>query len=105
AGSIRQPAAFCGVVGVKPTYGRVSRYGLIAFGASLDFSGPVALHMRDCALMLNAMAGPDPRDSTAATVPVPDYTAGLEAGVRGLRIWLSPHLFPIRFPAPQNGQP
>ncbi len=75
AGSIRQPAAFCGVVGLKPTYGRVSRYGLIAFGSSLDCPGPVAKDVRDAALMLGAMAGADPHDSTAATVPVPDYLA------------------------------
>ncbi|HUF38835.1 MAG TPA: amidase family protein [Anaerolineales bacterium] len=89
AGSIRQPAAFCGVVGLKPTYGRVSRYGLIAFGSSLDCPGPLARTVTDAALMLNAIAGPDPRDATAAAVPVPGYTAGLEEGVRGLRIGLS----------------
>jgi aspartyl-tRNA(Asn)/glutamyl-tRNA(Gln) amidotransferase subunit A len=104
AGSIRQPAAFCGVVGVKPTYGRVSRYGLIAFGSSLDCPGPVARNVRDAALMLTAMAGPDPRDSTAATVPAPDYSAGLDAGVRGLRIGLSPDYFRIRYPDPQTGE-
>jgi aspartyl-tRNA(Asn)/glutamyl-tRNA(Gln) amidotransferase subunit A len=69
-GSIRQPAAFCGVVGLKPTYGRVSRYGLIAFGSSLDCPGPVARNVRDAAMMLNAIAGPDLQDSTAVTVPV-----------------------------------
>ncbi|MEP7356773.1 MAG: amidase family protein [Anaerolineales bacterium] len=104
AGSIRQPAAFCGVVGVKPTYGRVSRYGLIAFGSSLDCPGPVARTVRDAAQMLGVMAGADPRDSTAATVPVPDYTAGLEAGVRGLRIGLSPDYFRIRYPDPLTGE-
>jgi aspartyl-tRNA(Asn)/glutamyl-tRNA(Gln) amidotransferase subunit A len=104
AGSIRQPAAFCGVVGLKPTYGRVSRYGLIAFGSSLDCPGPVTRDARDAALMLNAMAGPDPRDSTAATAPVPDYTAGLEAGVRGLRLGLSPDYFRIRYPDPASGE-
>ena len=103
AGSVRQPAAFCGVLGLKPTYGRVSRYGLIAFGSSLDCPGPVARDARDAALMLNAIAGPDPRDSTAPNVPVPDYTAGLEAGVRGLRIGLSPDYFRIRYPDPQTG--
>ena len=71
AGSIRQPAAFCGVVGVKPTYGRVSRYGLIAFASSLDCPGPVARDVTDAAMMLQAIAGPDARDSTAAAVPVP----------------------------------
>ena len=104
AGSIRQPAAFCGVVGVKPTYGRVSRYGLIAFGSSLDCPGPVARSVRDAALMLGAMAGADPRDATAATVPVPDYTAGLDTGVRGLRIGLSPDYFRIRYPDPSTGE-
>jgi aspartyl-tRNA(Asn)/glutamyl-tRNA(Gln) amidotransferase subunit A len=90
AGSIRQPAAFCGVVGLKPTYGRVSRYGLIAFGSSLDCPGPVARTVTDAALMLSAIAGPDPRDATTATVPVPDYVAELEKGIRGLRVGLSP---------------
>ncbi len=96
-GSIRQPAAFCGVVGLKPTYGRVSRYGLIAFGSSLDCPGPVARNVRDAAMALNAIAGYDPRDSTTVTVPVPDYTAGLEEGVRGLRIGLSPDFFKIQY--------
>ena len=90
SGSIRQPAAFCGVVGLKPTYGRVSRYGLIAFGSSLDCPGPLARNVTDAALMLNVIAGPDPRDATAAAVPVPDYTRGLDAGVKGLRIGFSP---------------
>jgi aspartyl-tRNA(Asn)/glutamyl-tRNA(Gln) amidotransferase subunit A len=97
AGSIRQPAAFCGVVGLKPTYGRVSRYGLIAFGSSIDCPGPLARNVRDAALMLNAIAGPDPHDSTAAVVPVPDYTAGLEDGVKGMRIGLSPDYDKITF--------
>ena len=104
AGSIRQPAAFCGVVGLKPTYGRVSRYGLIAFGSSLDCPGPVTRDAHDAALMLNAMAGADPRDATAATAPVPDYTALLEAGVRGLRLGLSPDYFRIRYPDPATGE-
>ena len=104
AGSVRQPAAFCGVVGLKPTYGRVSRYGLIAFGSSLDCPGPVARNARDVALMLNAMAGPDPRDSTAANVPVPDFAAGLDQGVRGLRIGLSPDYLRIRYPDPLTGE-
>jgi aspartyl-tRNA(Asn)/glutamyl-tRNA(Gln) amidotransferase subunit A len=95
AGSVRQPAAFCGVVGMKPTYGRVSRYGLIAFGSSLDCPGPVARSVADAALMMNVIAGADRRDSTAATTPVPDYTASLEEGVRGLRIGLSPDYFRI----------
>ncbi|MFN2197520.1 MAG: amidase [Anaerolineales bacterium] len=97
AGSIRQPAAFCGVVGMKPTYGRVSRYGLIAFGSSLDCPGPVARSVTDAALMLNVIAGVDPRDNTSVTVPVPDYLARLEEGVRGMRIGLSPDYFRITF--------
>jgi aspartyl-tRNA(Asn)/glutamyl-tRNA(Gln) amidotransferase subunit A len=104
AGSIRQPAAFCGVVGLKPTYGRVSRYGLIAFGSSLDCPGPVARTVRDAALMLGVMAGPDPRDSTAANVRVPDYTRLLDEGVRGLRLGLSPDYFRIRYPDPATGE-
>lgn len=104
AGSIRQPAAFCGVVGLKPTYGRVSRYGLIAFGSSLDCPGPITRTVRDAALMLHAMAGPDPRDSTAAQQAVPDYAANLEKGVRGLRLGLSPDYFRIRYPDPTTGE-
>ncbi|HZW05043.1 MAG TPA: amidase family protein [Anaerolineaceae bacterium] len=103
AGSIRQPAAFCGVVGVKPTYGRVSRYGLIAFGSSLDCPGPVARNVTDAAMLLGAIAGPDPRDATAAARPVPDYVAALEGGVRGLRIGLSPDYFRITYPDPETG--
>lgn len=98
AGSIRQPAAFCGVVGVKPTYGRVSRYGLIAFGSSLDCPGPLARNVTDAALMLQVIAGRDPRDQTTATVPVPNYLAELEnADLRGLRIGLSPDYFRITY--------
>jgi aspartyl-tRNA(Asn)/glutamyl-tRNA(Gln) amidotransferase subunit A len=104
AGSIRQPAAFCGVVGVKPTYGRVSRYGLIAFGSSLDCPGPVARNVIDAALMLQVMAGPDPRDSTAARTAVPDYLAALDQGVKGLRIGLSPDYFRITYPDPETGE-
>ncbi len=104
AGSVRQPAAFCGAVGLKPTYGRVSRYGLIAFGSSLDCPGPLARNARDAALMLNAIAGPDAHDSTAANVPVPDFTASLDRGVRGLRIGLSPDYFRIRYPDPATGE-
>ena len=104
AGSIRQPAAFCGVVGMKPTYGRVSRYGLIAFGSSLDCPGPVARNVMDAALMLQAIAGPDPHDSTAALVDVPDYLAELEKDVRGLRIGLSPDYFRITYPDPETGE-
>lgn len=104
AGSIRQPAAFCGVVGLKPTYGRVSRYGLIAFGSSLDCPGPLARNVTDAALMLNVIAGADPRDATAATVPVPDYVAELEKGVRGLRIGLSPEYFQITYFHEETGE-
>lgn len=104
SGSIRQPAAFCGVVGLKPTYGRVSRYGLIAFGSSLDCPGPLARNVRDAALMMNVMAGADPRDATAASVPVPDYTADLEKGVKGLRIGLSPDYGQLTFFNHDTGQ-
>jgi aspartyl-tRNA(Asn)/glutamyl-tRNA(Gln) amidotransferase subunit A len=104
AGSIRQPAAFCGVVGVKPTYGRVSRYGLIAFASSLDCPGPIARNIPDAALLLGAIAGADPRDATTAAVPVPDYLAGLEGGVKGLRIGLSPDYFRITYPDLESGE-
>ena len=92
-GSIRQPAAFCGITGIKPTYGRVSRYGMIAFASSLDQAGPMAASAEDCALMLNAMAGFDPRDSTSVERPPEDFTAGLGAGLRGLRIGLPREFF------------
>jgi aspartyl-tRNA(Asn)/glutamyl-tRNA(Gln) amidotransferase subunit A len=95
AGSVRQPAAFCGVVGLKPTYGRVSRYGLIAFGSSLDCPGPLGRNVTDVAMTLNAIAGPDNRDSTAVIIPASDYTASLNEGVRGMRIGLSPDFFKI----------
>ncbi len=85
-GSIRQPAAFCGLVGVKPTYGRVSRYGLVAFASSLDHVGPLTKDVRDAAALLGAIAGLDPRDSTSVPEPVPDYPAGLAGGVQGLRL-------------------
>jgi aspartyl-tRNA(Asn)/glutamyl-tRNA(Gln) amidotransferase subunit A len=85
-GSVRQPAALCGIVGLKPTYGRVSRYGLIAFASSLDVIGPMTRDVRDAALLLQAISGHDPNDSTSANVQVPDYLAELEGGVRGLRI-------------------
>jgi aspartyl-tRNA(Asn)/glutamyl-tRNA(Gln) amidotransferase subunit A len=104
AGSLRQPAAFCGVVGLKPTYGRVSRYGLIAFGSSLDCPGPVARDVTDTAMMMQVIAGVDPRDSTTANVPTPDYLAELEKDIRGLRIGLSPDYFRISIPDPISGE-
>jgi aspartyl-tRNA(Asn)/glutamyl-tRNA(Gln) amidotransferase subunit A len=92
-GSIRQPASFCGVVGVTPTYGRVSRYGLIAFASSLDRIGPLARNVRDAAVVLKVIAGRDERDATSAFAPVPDYEAELEGEVRGLRIGLPKEYF------------
>jgi aspartyl-tRNA(Asn)/glutamyl-tRNA(Gln) amidotransferase subunit A len=85
-GSIRQPASFCGVVGLMPTYGRVSRYGLIAFASSLDHIGPLTKTVKDAATVLQTMAGRDPMDSTSAEVPVPDYAAELDRPVRGLKL-------------------
>ncbi len=85
-GSIRQPAALCGVSGLKPTYGRVSRFGLVAYGSSLDQIGPLAWTAEDLAIMLQVIAGQDPRDGTSAPVPVPDYRAALSGELRGLRI-------------------
>ncbi|MGN0920063.1 MAG: Asp-tRNA(Asn)/Glu-tRNA(Gln) amidotransferase subunit GatA [Alphaproteobacteria bacterium] len=85
-GSIRQPASFCGITGIKPTYGRCSRYGIVAFASSLDQAGPMARSVKDCALMLNAMAGFDEKDSTVANVPVPDFTEALTGDIRGKKI-------------------
>jgi len=104
AGSIRQPAAFCGVVGVKPTYGRVSRYGLIAFASSLDCPGPVARTVTDAAAMLQVISGADERDATSAPTPAPDYLSTIENGVKGMRIGLSPDYFRITYPDPQTGE-
>ena len=92
-GSIRQPAALCGITGLKPTYGRVSRWGMIAFASSLDQAGPMTQSAEDAALMLGAMAGFDPRDSTCAEREVPDYTATLNDDIRGLRIGLPKEYF------------
>jgi len=92
-GSIRQPASFCGVVGLMPTYGRVSRYGLIAFASSLDHIGPLAKTVKDAALVLRTIAGRDPMDSTSADVPVPDYVAELNQPVSGLRVGVAKEYF------------
>ena len=85
-GSIRQPAALCGIVGMKPTYGLVSRFGLVAFASSLDQIGPLTKDVRDCAITLNAIAGNDPNDSTSLSIDVPDYTQALVGDLEGLRI-------------------
>jgi aspartyl-tRNA(Asn)/glutamyl-tRNA(Gln) amidotransferase subunit A len=85
-GSIRQPAGFCGIVGLKPTYGRCSRFGIVAFASSLDQAGPMTRTVEDAALMLGAMAGHDPKDSTSAPIPVPDFTKALTGDIRGLKI-------------------
>lgn len=103
-GSIRQPAAFCGVVGMKPSYGRVSRLGLIAFASSLDCPGPVARDVRDAALMLQVMAGNDPKDSTSSTKPVDNYLEALEQDIKGLRIGLSPDYEALYYPDMESGE-
>ncbi|WP_300272007.1 Asp-tRNA(Asn)/Glu-tRNA(Gln) amidotransferase subunit GatA [Halomonas sp.] len=92
-GSIRQPAAFCGITGLKPTYGRVSRWGIIAYASSLDQAGPMARSAADCALLMNAIAGLDPRDSTSVARGVPDYTEELAAPLAGLKIGLPREYF------------
>ena len=93
-GSIRQPASFCGITGIKPTYGRASRYGMIAFASSLDQGGPMARSAEDCALLLSAMCGPDPdRDSTSLDVPAEDFTASLNQSLEGLRIGIPKEFF------------
>jgi aspartyl-tRNA(Asn)/glutamyl-tRNA(Gln) amidotransferase subunit A len=85
-GSIRQPASFCGIVGMKPTYGRCSRWGIVAFASSLDQAGPMTRTVRDAAIMLGVMAGHDPKDSTSAPIEVPDFEAALTGDIRGLRV-------------------
>jgi aspartyl-tRNA(Asn)/glutamyl-tRNA(Gln) amidotransferase subunit A len=92
-GSIRQPAAFCGVVGMKPTYGRVSRYGLVAFASSLDQIGPVTKNVKDSAILLNIIAGHDPRDSTSTNVPVPDFASVIGQDVKGIKIGIPKEYF------------
>ena len=92
-GSIRLPAAYCGVVGLKPTYGRVSRYGLVAYASSLDQIGPITRDVTDCALVMNAISGYDPQDSTSVNSPVPDYTKALGGDIKGLKIGLPKEYF------------
>lgn len=92
-GSIRQPASHCGIVGLKPTYGRVSRFGLVAFASSLDQIGPLTRTVDDAALILQAIAGHDPQDSTSLDVPVPDYSADIDLGVKGIRIGIPKEYF------------
>ena len=92
-GSVRQPASLCGVVGIRPTYGRVSRYGLVAFASSLDQIGTLGKDVTDCALLLQVIAGHDPCDSTSLDVPVPDYARALRAGIRGLRVGVPREFF------------
>ncbi|MBV5317899.1 MAG: Asp-tRNA(Asn)/Glu-tRNA(Gln) amidotransferase subunit GatA [Desulfobulbaceae bacterium] len=92
-GSIRQPASLCGTVGMKPTYGRVSRYGLVAFASSLDQVGPLTKDVRDCALMMNAISGHDPRDSTSINMEVPDFSGALQDGLQGVRIGVPKEYF------------
>ena len=99
-GSIRQPAGFCGVVGLKPTYGRVSRYGLVAFASSLDQIGPLTKDVTDCALVMNAISGHDKRDSTTVPLDVPDYTKALKPDLKGLRVGV-PHEYLVEGMQPE----
>jgi aspartyl-tRNA(Asn)/glutamyl-tRNA(Gln) amidotransferase subunit A len=93
-GSIRQPASFCGITGIKPTYGRASRYGMVAFASSLDQAGPMARTAEDCALLLSAMCGPDlDRDSTSLDRPAEDYSRALDGSLEGLRIGVPKEFF------------
>lgn len=94
-GSIREPSAFCGTVGLKPTYGRISRWGMTAFASSMDTPGPLTRSVKDAALLMNVLAGFDPRDNVTVHVPVPDYLAELEKGVKGMRIGISPDLMQV----------
>lgn len=103
-GSIRHPASFCGTVGLKPTYGRVSRYGLIAFGSSLDCPGPLTRNVTDAAMTLQAIAGADPRDNTAAVVPVPKYLTEMRKDIKGLRIGLSEEFFRVTYFDAETGE-
>jgi aspartyl-tRNA(Asn)/glutamyl-tRNA(Gln) amidotransferase subunit A len=101
-GSIRQPAAFTGTVGIKPTYGRCSRWGIVAFASSLDQAGPMARSVKDCALLLRSMSGHDPKDSTSADMPVPDFAAAVGSSVKGLRIGV-PKEYRLEGLAPEIG--
>ncbi len=101
-GSIRQPAALCGVTGLKPTYGRVSRYGLVAYASSLDQIGPLTLNTEDAAIAMNVIAGHDPKDSTSADIPVPDYTANLEEKITGMKIGVPKEYFQTGIDAEVN---
>src|SRR5690349_13411923 len=92
-GSVRQPASLCGIVGIKPSYGRVSRFGLVAYGSSLDQVGVLAKDVADTALLLGVIAGHDPLDSTSLDAPVPDYSAALTGNIRGLRVGLPAEYF------------
>ena len=92
-GSIRQPASLCGIVGIKPTYGRVSRYGLVAFASSLDQVGPLSRDVTDAAMMMNAISGYDPRDSTSVKEEVPDFTASLSEGMKGMKVGVPAEYF------------
>ncbi|WP_373501980.1 Asp-tRNA(Asn)/Glu-tRNA(Gln) amidotransferase subunit GatA [Desulfococcus sp.] len=103
-GSIRQPASHCGVVGLKPTYGRVSRYGLVAFASSLDQIGPLAKDVTDCALLLSAVSGHDKRDSTSVPRAVPDYAAALRPDIEGLRIGMPREYYTARGLSPEVGE-
>jgi len=94
-GSIRQPAAFCGITGIKPTYGRCSRWGIVAFASSLDQAGPMARTVRDCAIMLGSMAGHDPKDSTSVDMAVPDFEKALTGDIRGLKIGIPKEYRPV----------